>query len=79
MIAFPKPPAWTEHARCAEVDPELFYPEHGNQHSRAVKAICQTCPVQAECLEFAVANSERFGLWGGLTERERRSVPRRTA
>lgn len=59
--------------------PSCSTPEHGNQHSHAVKAICQTCPVQPECLEYAVANFERFGIWGGLTERERRGIKRRTA
>lgn len=64
---------WQERALCAEVDPELFYPEKGGS-TREAKKICDLCEVQAECLETALANAERFGIWGGKSERERRRM-----
>ena len=53
----------------------LFFPERGAS-TRKAKAICRACTVQDECLEYAVQNSEKFGIWGGLSERERRRVKR---
>src|SRR6266511_746616 len=52
------------------VEPEPWY-------ARAAKRICQTCVVQVECLEYALANDERFGIWGGMSERERRRLKKR--
>ena len=69
---------WQESALCAETDPEAFFPEKGGS-TREAKKICTGCEVRAECLEFALANDERFGIWGGLSERERRRLRRRTA
>ncbi len=65
--------AWRLDALCAETDPEAFFPEKGGS-TREAKKICTGCEVRAECLEFALANDERFGIWGGLSERERRRV-----
>jgi WhiB family transcriptional regulator, redox-sensing transcriptional regulator len=65
--------AWRENALCAETDPEAFFPEKGGS-TREAKRVCTGCEVRAECLEFALANDERFGIWGGLSERERRRV-----
>jgi WhiB family transcriptional regulator, redox-sensing transcriptional regulator len=65
--------AWQGAALCAETDPEAFFPEAG-QPARAAKRVCDACPVRAECLEYAVANGVMFGIWGGLTERERRPL-----
>lgn len=65
------PLAWQEQALCAQTDPEAFFPEKGGS-TREAKAICQSCEVRAECLEYALLNDERFGIWGGLSERERR-------
>lgn len=65
--------AWMGRGLCAQTDPEEFYPEKGST-TRHAKAVCAVCPVQAECLDFALANNERFGIWGGLSERERRKV-----
>ena len=59
---------WQERALCAQTDPEAFFPE---------KKVCQTCEVRAECLEYALGHDERFGIWGGLSERERRKLKRR--
>ena len=67
------PEAWRMDALCAETDPEAFFPEKGGS-TRDAKRVCAGCPVRAECLEFALAGDERFGIWGGLSERERRRV-----
>lgn len=64
---------WREDALCAEVDPELFYPGKGGSTTRA-KKICKVCDVRAECLETALTNKERDGIWGGKSERERRKI-----
>jgi WhiB family redox-sensing transcriptional regulator len=69
---------WHENALCAETDPEAFFPEKGGS-TREAKKICTGCDVRAECLEFALANDERFGIWGGLSERERRRLRRRAS
>lgn len=68
--------AWQADALCAQTDPEAFFPEKGGS-TREAKKICQQCEVKAECLDYALANDERFGIWGGLSERERRRLRRR--
>ena len=68
--------AWQERALCAQTDPESFFPEKGGS-TREAKRICVGCEVRAECLEYALAHDERFGIWGGLSERERRRLKRR--
>ena len=68
--------SWQERALCAEIDPEAFFPEKGGS-TREAKKICTGCEVKAECLEYALSNDERFGIWGGLSERERRRLRRR--
>ncbi|MCU1616084.1 MAG: Transcription factor WhiB [Frankiales bacterium] len=68
--------SWQERALCAETDPEAFFPEKGGS-TREAKKICTGCEVRAECLEYALSNDERFGIWGGLSERERRRLRRR--
>lgn len=68
-------PEWQERALCAQTDPEAFFPEKGGS-TREAKRICTRCEVKAECLEFALAHDERFGIWGGLSERERRKAKR---
>ena len=70
------PPAWHEDALCAQTDPEAFFPEKGGS-TREAKKICVGCEVRSECLEYALANDERFGIWGGLSERERRKLKKR--
>ena len=69
------PRAWQTRANCMGVDPELFFPERGSS-TREAKEVCRGCVVRIECLEFAIANSEKFGIWGGMSERERRRVRR---
>lgn len=64
---------WEEHALCRSIDDqEMFFPEHGNRSAAQAKAICRRCTVRAACLETALNNREDFGIWGGLTESERR-------
>ncbi len=67
---------WQERALCAQTDPEAFFPEKGGS-TREAKRVCLTCDVRGECLEYALSNDERFGIWGGLSERERRKLKRR--
>ena len=67
--------AWQEMALCAQTDPEAFFPEKGGS-TREAKNVCAMCEVRQECLEYALANDERFGIWGGLSERERRKLKR---
>ncbi len=69
---------WQERALCAQTDPEAFFPEKGGS-TREAKRICTGCEVRAECLEYALAQDERFGIWGGLSERERRRLKRRVS
>lgn len=67
---------WQERALCAQTDPEAFFPEKGGS-TREAKRVCLTCEVRAECLEYALGHDERFGIWGGLSERERRKLKKR--
>lgn len=66
---------WQRKSLCAQTDPEAFFPEKGGS-TRDAKRICQRCPVIGDCLNAALANDERFGIWGGLSERERRRLKR---
>lgn len=66
---------WQERALCAQTDPEAFFPEKGGS-TREAKRVCSVCEVRSECLEYALMNDERFGIWGGLSERERRKLKR---
>ena len=72
-----RPPAseWLERAACAGLDPGVFFPGRG-ESTEPAKQVCAGCPVRGECLEHALAKGERFGVWGGLSERERRAIRR---
>lgn len=80
----PEPPAWEESAACAGIGTAVFFPEPtaipGRQGTHidysAAQAVCDGCPVRAECLEAALERGERDGMWGGLTPRQRKSVRR---
>jgi WhiB family redox-sensing transcriptional regulator len=72
---YPGSPEWQERALCAQTDPEAFFPEKGGS-TREAKKICLSCDVRDRCLEYALAHDERFGIWGGLSERERRKLKR---
>ncbi len=69
---------WQERANCLGVDPDLFFPERGAS-TREAKGVCRGCEVRLECLEYALVHGEKFGIWGGLSERERRRVRRERA
>ena len=66
---------WRELGLCQQVDSEVFFPDKGGS-TREAKRICAACEVQPQCLEFALQHDERFGIWGGLSERERRRTKR---
>lgn len=65
---------WVRHAECRGM-PELFFPQRGASTKEA-KAVCAMCPVRQECLDHAIDVGEKFGIWGGLSERERRRIRR---
>jgi WhiB family transcriptional regulator, redox-sensing transcriptional regulator len=69
---------WAKDAACLEADPDVFFPEKGGS-TREAKRICGGCPVQLECLVYALEEEERFGIWGGKSERERRALKRKFA
>lgn len=67
---FPSPPVWTELALCAEIGNDDWFPESGSG-ADFVKAACLRCGVSQQCLDYALSNDERYGIWGGLTYLER--------
>lgn len=71
----PPPRPWLDRAACVDVAISVFYPEDGNDLMEAL-LICGSCPVRAECLEYAIAARERHGIWGGTTPEHRRSLVR---
>jgi WhiB family transcriptional regulator, redox-sensing transcriptional regulator len=71
-------PDWQERALCSQTDPEAFFPEKGGSTKEA-KRICSRCEVRHNCLQHALDQDERYGIWGGLSERERRKLKRRAA
>lgn len=77
MLEQPQPSDedWAEKAVCSQTDPEAFYPEKGGSTKEA-KKVCLGCPVREKCLQYALDHDERFGIWGGLSERERRRLKR---
>ncbi len=62
---------WQNRAICPQTDPEAFFPEKGGS-TREAKKVCAVCDVRTQCLDYALGKDERFGIWGGLSERERR-------
>ena len=70
--------SWQDYANCLGVDPDLFFPERGASTKEA-KEVCRGCVVREDCLEYALQNSEKFGIWGGMSERERRRIRRARA
>lgn len=65
-------------ARCREHDPEVFFVRGAAQSRRAIK-ICANCDVRDECLQYSIENDVEFGIWGGMTERQRRRLTRAQA
>ena len=77
MNHLPQPPAWMAGAICAQTDPEVFFPERAERIKASdAKAVCSRCPVKDACLNWALDNGERYGVWGGTTERQRRKLRR---
>ena len=74
---------WRESAACRDQDPELFFPVSevgpGSEQVRQAKAVCARCPVQRECLEYAIDIGLAHGVFGGATPHERRQHTRRGA
>ncbi len=71
---------WERHANCQGCASHLFFPERGDGYGiRQGKAVCAACPVTVECLTHALNNGERWGVWGGMSEAERRKLRRRLA
>lgn len=68
--------SWRDDANCRGLDPALFFPDHGSNATEA-KYVCAGCTVRAECLDWAIRSGEKGGVWGGLTERERKPLRRR--
>lgn len=69
---------WAAFAACRDVDSALFFPGQDGDPRPALR-VCAGCPVSAECLEWALETRQRFGIWGGATERDRRRLLRRSA
>ncbi|MDP9801346.1 WhiB family redox-sensing transcriptional regulator [Arcanobacterium wilhelmae] len=67
--------SWMEDALCAQTDPDIFYPEKGGSTAPAT-SICRNCPVRAECLDYAVTNDIRHGIWGGTSDNDRKRMSR---
>lgn len=68
-----EPRTWRLSALCAQVDPELFFPDKG-EPARAALRVCAACPVRVQCLEDALTGDQRYGVWGGTTEIQRRRL-----
>src|SRR5699024_7521367 len=73
-----RPRACQADARCAQPAPEACFPENGRS-TRDAKKVCGSCPVKQQCLDSALANDERFGIWGGMSERERRRLRKKSS
>jgi WhiB family redox-sensing transcriptional regulator len=68
---------WRRYARCLGVDPDVFHPPgDADEAAEPARAICAVCPVREPCLDHAITHREVHGVWGGLTERERRRLVR---
>jgi WhiB family redox-sensing transcriptional regulator len=80
-IALP-PGRWAERALCAQADPDAWFPDRGGcGQARLAKRVCAACPVQAECLEYAMSGADTWGgiatgIWGGTTPQERDQLRR---
>jgi WhiB family redox-sensing transcriptional regulator len=73
-----EPLGWKDYANCLGANEDLFFPDRGAS-TRVAKQICAACQVRIDCLEYAVTQGEKFGIWGGLSERERRKIRKQRA
>lgn len=73
MAGAASPPPFVMDGLCGQADPEAFYPEPGSSSVEA-KKVCRHCPVRVECLRWALETREQWGVWGGLSARERRRL-----
>jgi WhiB family transcriptional regulator, redox-sensing transcriptional regulator len=79
LPANPTPPdMWQDSAACHGIDPDLFFPVSEEEAGPAL-TFCAACGIRAECLAWALKNGERYGVWGGLTEQQRRRLMRHVA
>lgn len=69
--------SWREQARCRDADPDIFFPSEAVNTLDAARAVCSGCSVREECLEYALARPEVYGVWGGLSPVERRELRKR--
>jgi WhiB family redox-sensing transcriptional regulator len=67
--------SWMDRALCAEIGDDFWFPEKGGS-TRLAKQVCRACNVRAECLDYALDTDQKFGIWGGFSERERRRLKR---
>lgn len=66
---------WVEQAACrAHPEPDIWFEPHGTTGWQEAVGVCRSCPVQPQCLEWAVENNETTGLWGGMTPTQRREL-----
>lgn len=72
-VRWPGGRSWLERAACTQEDSELFF-GGDSESTRTALSCCRTCPVKGDCLDFALANDQRYGIWGGLTEGRRRKL-----
>ncbi|GGU22912.1 transcriptional regulator WhiB [Streptomyces lavendofoliae] len=68
--------SWQDTALCAQTGPDFFFPDPGSS-TREAKRLCAACDIREACLEYALTHDERFGVWGGLSEKERYALRRR--
>ena len=69
--------AWADSGSCTNADPDLFFPQPGTDTSYA-RSICRGCPVRIQCLDYALQSGQKHGIWGGMTESQRRRLRRRS-
>lgn len=65
--------AWVREAACRNMNPDIFFPDQ-SESAELAKEVCRSCPVRRPCLEYALAYHERFGIWGGLSDRNRNRI-----
>lgn len=68
-----EPEAWMDFANCLGVDPDLMFPERGDS-LRPARQVCAGCVVRRTCAQYAIDHREKYGVWGGLSERQRREI-----